>query len=384
MATPKIALFAGCDLRDYKYGGPVKAILGQLRAIASRYELHVFSHKNENGEKVTLAPDYFPKEARVAFLPQSQRSLMALSRSLKELQPDIYYLNSFFQGDTRRVLLLHWLGLIPRRPVLVAPHGELSPGSLRIKAWKKYPYLVLFYLLGMHRSLYWHACSERETMQIGHSLFSPPPERIFTASNFQEAMPAAASHPQKKRGEAKITFIARISRSKNLSYALKRLAEVKPGCIIHFDVYGIEEDKAYLETCLKQMASLPAHVVAQYKGELTSAQVPEALSHYHFYFLPTRSENFGYSILEALCCGLPVLISDQTPFAVETAQAGWAPGLSDRNAFTRALEASVAMDEERYLQMRANALAMAVQFTDTARIAQEHLTMFDALGPDGL
>jgi glycosyltransferase involved in cell wall biosynthesis len=61
--------------------------------------------------------------------------------------------------------------------------------------------------------------------------------------------------------------------------------------------------------------------------------------------LPTRNENFGYVILEALLAGCPVILSDQTPWRdLDEKQAGWVIPLGDEAGFVRALDAAIQMD----------------------------------------
>ncbi len=59
-------------------------------------------------------------------------------------------------------------------------------------------------------------------------------------------------------------------------------------------------------------------------GPLPPDRVAEALRANHLLFLPTRSENFGHVILEALAAGCPVLLSDRTPWRnLARAGVGW-------------------------------------------------------------
>jgi len=63
------------------------------------------------------------------------------------------------------------------------------------------------------------------------------------------------------------------------------------------------------------------------------------------FFLPTRGENFGHVIHEALNAGLPVLISDRTPWSgVTAAGAGWALPLTAPEPFVRVIEQVAALD----------------------------------------
>jgi len=55
--------------------------------------------------------------------------------------------------------------------------------------------------------------------------------------------------------------------------------------------------------------------------------------------MPSLTENFSYTVLESLQAGIPVLISDQTPWRDLEAQGiGWDFSLSDSGRWLQALE----------------------------------------------
>ena len=65
---------------------------------------------------------------------------------------------------------------------------------------------------------------------------------------------------------------------------------------------------------------------------------PSGLS-YHALLMPSLTENFSYTVLESLQAGIPVLISDQTPWRDLEAQGiGWDFSLSDSGRWLQALE----------------------------------------------
>jgi glycosyltransferase involved in cell wall biosynthesis len=87
-------------------------------------------------------------------------------------------------------------------------------------------------------------------------------------------------------------------------------------------------------------------------------------------FMPSRSENFGHAIFEALCAGTPVLIGDRTPWQdLEAAKAGFDIPLPNPAALAAAIDRLAAMSPADYAQWRAGARAMAERFVagSTAR-----------------
>ena len=72
------------------------------------------------------------------------------------------------------------------------------------------------------------------------------------------------------------------------------------------------------------------------------------------------SENYGHSIVEALLCGTPVLISDSTPWrGLEAEGVGWDLPIADEAAFVRALREAEAASSQAALEKRARTRAWA-------------------------
>ena len=96
--------------------------------------------------------------------------------------------------------------------------------------------------------------------------------------------------------------------------------------------------------------------------------------------MPSRSENFGHAIFEALCAGTPVLIGDRTPWQdLETAKAGFDIPLPDPAALAAAIDRLAAMTRAEYAEWRAGARAMAEQFVATSTARADMARLFLAL-----
>ena len=78
------------------------------------------------------------------------------------------------------------------------------------------------------------------------------------------------------------------------------------------------------------------------------------------FLLPTRGENFGHAIFDALEVGLPVLISDQTPWReLEQIGAGWSLSLADPDRFAAAIDRMAALGPGERIALRRGARALA-------------------------
>ena len=101
--------------------------------------------------------------------------------------------------------------------------------------------------------------------------------------------------------------------------------------------------------CQAKMRALPENVKATYHGRVAHDEVLDVLRRYHVYLLPTRGENFGHSIVEAMQAGCIPVISDQTPWQdLEQERVGWAISLNDTQRFRDALRTVMDMDDEEF------------------------------------
>jgi glycosyltransferase involved in cell wall biosynthesis len=109
---------------------------------------------------------------------------------------------------------------------------------------------------------------------------------------------------------------------------------------VRLDVYGPQEDAGYTERCRALSEATPPEVEVRFLGALPHEQVASTVRDYDLMVAPTASENFGQSIAEGLSVGVPVMVSDVTPWTpVIEAGAGilvperstdaWAASLND-------------------------------------------------------
>jgi glycosyltransferase involved in cell wall biosynthesis len=261
------------------------------------------------------------------------------ARLMRGQPHDVLYLNSLFDPifTIKPLLARRHLGL-GSKAVVVAPRGELSPGALTLKWWKKSPFLAVAKLFELYRDVLWHASTDEEATLIRESFGDV--ERIIVARNLPVQNPSSMSitHPDEPGKALRIVFLSRISRMKNLDYALRVLSQCTTP--VRFDIWGTIEDAGYWAACLKLVQNMPSHVQVAYKGVADHEDVLNILAGYDLFFLPTRGENYGHVIAESLSVGTPVLLSDQTPWrALAEHGVGWDLPLDKAGtAFLQAIE----------------------------------------------
>jgi glycosyltransferase involved in cell wall biosynthesis len=362
---PRVLILTGCYPPGFRGGGPVRSMANLVEALSPEFDFRVVALDRDRAEDPAypgvLSDRWQDRDgASVLYLPTSAVSLKRLLREVAATNPDVIYLNGFFDPMfTLRLLLARRLGRLDS-PVVLAPRGDCSPGALEVKPMKKAIFVRLSRWCGLYSNLTWHASSELEREDILRVVGAVANDRIHVVTNLTDEAPAAplTRGNGRSQGALRLCFLSRISPKKNLDFALRVLADVTVP--VEFTILGPVEDAAYWATCQELMGRLPGHIRAHHAGEVLPADVRRTLSGQDLFFLPTRGENFGHVIYEALSAGVPVLISDRTPWTgLEAAGAGWNLPLEAPLEFARAIEAASRLlpAQRDAMAIRAHALA---------------------------
>ena len=179
----------------------------------------------------------------------------------------------------------------------------------------------------------------------------------------------------KMKNELKVIFISRIRDNKNLFLALKALSYCKGD--ISFDIYGPIEDETYWEQCQLKVQRLPQNISIEYKGIVAPSEISNVMRQYHALLLPTKTENFGHVIVEAMQSGVVPIISDQTPWVnLEENEAGWSLDLKDIESFTTAINTLYAMDGEEYAELSGNTIKYITQKLNIDELKLKYIELF--------
>ena len=266
-----------------------------------------------------------------------------------------------------RLLLARRLGALKGIPLLLAPRGELAPGALRLKAFKKSSFLQFSHWIGLHRNIVFHASTERESHEISQAI---PTEEIPRIARNPVAVDQTATHVcSKVIGTARFVFVSLITQKKNLHLAIDLLRFLKGS--IEFDIYGPVIDQAYWRQCCGLIDEMPPNVTVTYRGPIAHDLVASTISAYQFFLLPTANENFGHAIVEALLAGCPIITSDQTPWrGLAQLGVGWDLPLDDPDPWRDVLQTCVDMDATTYERSSLNARALGNQIASTDTVAE--------------
>src|SRR5580704_11174466 len=322
----KILLFADWYEPGFRAGGPIRSCVNFANNMKHGYAVYVFTTDRDLGATEPyedITPDEWKNvggDIHVYYCSPKNLCWKIIRTQLKIINADFIYLNSMFSKYfTIYPLLIRRLDKIEGKTIL-SPRGMLRDSAIQFKSLKKKIYLRLFKMLGFFNNVYFHAADVIESKDVVH--YFGASAQVALIPNFPAVIAERPGVVEKRPGELSMIFVGRIHPIKNLGYLLFILKEIPS--VVSLNIIGNLEDKAFWEDCNKIIRDLPANISVNYLGEIPNHQLPCILAKHHIFILPTKGENFGHAIFEALTQGKPVIISNQTPWRnLQQISAGW-------------------------------------------------------------
>ena len=315
---PIILCFVAYYLPGYRSGGPVRTIANFVEHLGGEFDIRIVTRDRDALDTVpypSVKVDEWNQvgAARVFYASKKTLTLGGVAKLIRDTEHDVLYLNSFFAFEfTCLPLLARRLGMAPRTRCVIAPRGEFSQGAIALKAVKKRMYMTGAKFLGLYSNLKWQASSELEALNIQRE-WDVQRTQVFVASDLPSLPTTPDQLPsERKSGPLRIIFLSRISPMKNLDFLLRVLSKAEFNVDLY--IFGPKENAQYWETCKHLIDCFPVSIQVKLSGEIDHNEVAGELAKYDLFVLPTRGENFGHVIFEALSAATPVLISDQTPW----------------------------------------------------------------------
>lgn len=370
-----ILVFSGYYLPGYKGGGPIKTIKNLMDQLDEEISFCLITSDRDLGDKLPYDSVNFDDwnrlgNTKVFYTQRGISGYRQIVKILSEKKYDIIYLNSFFSVRFSFIPLLIAKAL--HKTIILGPRGEFSEGALSLKARKKRLFIKLYKALRLHQNTVFQASSNYEVEDIRRVLGSKVDIRIAEDIGSQEF---AQYMPERESTALKAVFISRISPMKNLLAALEILKNVRE--LVLYDIYGPIEDYDYWAKCEEAITKLPPNIQIEYKGELQPNEVVNTLSKYDAFLMPTKGENYGHVIAEALCAGLPIIIADTTPWRnLQELGIGWDLPLNNHKAFSDAIDQLANMSVDDYNEMRKRVLDWAKNKFSQRDAVDANLAMF--------
>lgn len=349
-----------------RYGGPSKAIVEMGRALQEQGVSVLIATTDADG------PGRLPVELGKAVEHEGVPTIF-FSRQWSEAFKYSYSLGRWLERNVREFDLVHVHAVFSysslaaaeacrRRcvPYVVRPLGSLDPSSLGQRRFLK----RVLWRLGVRRMLqrasaiHYTTVTERRRAEdalgirsgvviplgIDHELFEEP----LGSYNFPQGMTSLNGAPY-------VLVLCRLHPKKGLEFMLDIFSEIVRKS--EFEEWKLvvagDGDPSYVAG-LKRSAQRNGNESVIFTGWLDGVEKVAAIRGAELLALPSSQENFGLSVVEALACGVPVLVSDCVNLAeeIQEAGAGWVAAL-ERDAFRSALEDALRNESERDVRGRA-------------------------------
>ena len=263
-----------------------------------------------------------------------------LDRLAAEQSADIIHVHSVWSYPT---LVAHRAARKSGARLVISPRSEMYRDSLKKRAWLKRLFRLAFVDRVLADAALLHATEDNEAAAIrafGYrgALATSPNGVDLSIGQGLESRESARRALGIDPDAAVLLFLSRLHPRKNPDVLID--AWVKGGFARSGSVLvmaGTAEDESY-------RSALEARIPAEWRGQVRWLGHVEgddkrrAFAAADLFCLPSKFENFGIAIAEALACGVPVVTTDATPWAeLEARDAGRIVPVGDVAALSAAL-----------------------------------------------
>ena len=266
------------------------------------------------GNEVTIVVRVFRPESD--YVPNGVRIVVWNAEEPLEIEADIVHVHGMWVPWMHRAF--QWAER-HGAPIVFSPHGALAPWAMHHKWWKKCLPWYLWFRGHIARTAIIHATSEQEAEWI----------RQLGFKNAIVVVPLGTDIPEKTASHSEavkyLLFIGRIYPVKGLDLLLKAWARSQARTLGWHLVCVGPNQAGYMEELvdLAQRLGLSVHQASvqactgadvTFTGALFGQEKTQAYLKARGLVLPSYTENFGGVVVDALAAGVPVLVSEKTPW----------------------------------------------------------------------
>jgi len=337
----------------------------------------ITSNEEIDGDTLNVPPNqwnWYSQNTSVCYLTPSERTFRKIQSHVLNLNVELIYINGIFSTFTTVIPLR--LAKKLKVPVIIAPHGMLQQGAMSLKSAKKKIYLAFLKKIFIRKdaTIHWHATDNQEVLDIQQRIGSV---KIYQAGNVPSFDDVQLTFPPIQKTPLRLVTVSLIVPKKNLLFLLEVLSKIRVPVI--YDIYGPSVDPTYSNKIQEEINKLPSNIDVHIRDAVHPTELNQTLSLYHFFVLPTLGENFGNVIFEAFNVGLPVVISDQTPWrSLQEKSAGWdLPLVQDH--WIQTIQQLSTMSQEEYKRCSSGARKVAEKYMLKIDLKKQYLDMFESI-----
>jgi glycosyltransferase involved in cell wall biosynthesis len=324
-----------------RYGGPSRAVFEMCRAIKARgadVEIVTTDADGPGHLAVEVGAQLNHQGVPTTFFPRQLSETYGYSRPLGRWlrsnvgRFDVVHIHAVFSHPCLAAAKACRMNGVP---YVVRPLGSLDPWSMRQKPWRK----GLMWRLGVGRMLrrataiHYTTAEEmrlaEDSLGLKRGVVVPLGIELGEMNAQQDRASFGRKHPAFGDGDY-VLSLSRLHPKKNLESLVEAFVSLvgRPEFRDWKLALAGDGDADYVAG-LKRLASDSGKRII-FTGWLSGDEKAAALRHASLLALPSRQENFGLCVAEALACGTPVIVSPYVNLAseIERIRAGWVAGLT--------------------------------------------------------
>lgn len=303
-------------------GGPPNAVLKLSFALARKgQEVTIFTTDADIKGRLNVplgAPVNIKNVKIFYFHVQWTRNYpfsLYLVKALKKYIPDfdIVHIHSLFRFST---LAASYYCQKYHKPYIIRTLGQVDPFLFRRHKLRKLLYFWFFECKNLQRACALHFTSEDEKSWMKHlnlifnSIVIPAGIDLEEFKDLPTYGTFRLKYPELKDKKI-ILFLSRITFKKGLDILVRSFANLaKEKDEVHLVIAG-PDDEGYGKKVKNWLRKEGILNRATFTGMLLDKDKLAAFRDSDIFVLPSYSENFGMAIVEAMACGVPVVISNK-------------------------------------------------------------------------
>jgi glycosyltransferase involved in cell wall biosynthesis len=259
-------------------------------------------------------------------------------------------------------------------PYIVSPRGSLASAALEWRSWKKRLFSCAGGLAALQGASGFHATSEQEAVDVKAAV---PGAHVCVVPNGTDVPDESELLRLRGAGRDSYTlFLGRLHPHKNPDLLLRAWARVSAKEPSYRLVFA-GPDVAGLRAPLRELAGeLGCSQRVDFAGPVDGDAKAALLARAKVVVLPSKSENFGNALAEALAHGTPVIATRGTPWSeLGPRRCGWWVD-ADEESLASAIRQALVLDEQDRTEMGSRGRAWMAEAFSWQSVAQRMATFY--------
>jgi len=340
-----------------KSGGPSLSALVLVSGLRDAgVEAEIVTYASGDGGDAPIATDDF-----IHFLPPPKSARYGYSEDLNKFfvanrQVDLYHAHGLWQYSSHGTAA--WARR-SKKPYVISPRGMLYPEGLRKSSLFKRIAMLLYQRADLLGASCIHATCEQEYRYIRECGVRKPPIAIIPNAI---DISGIQSKERDDYGTRRLGFVGRFAPIKNLEALLKAWA-MSDAVNTGWELVLVGDCEPDYRLALEELAFRKLGLSnVKFCGFLSGQAKEDVLQSLDCLVLPSKSENFGMVVPEALVRGIPVIASKGTPWrdlegSTVSGRCGWWVD-NDIESMSLAIKQLMDLDISELIEMGRNGIKL--------------------------